>query len=81
MAQKSTSTAPVTTRALLQRINRQLAKEGKQLKTMRGERWRSELGNYYEVDLNYSSITAKHVNPEEWGRELGVLQPWERVEA
>ena len=34
------SRAPVSLRALIQRINRKLAADGEKLKTMRGERWR-----------------------------------------
>ncbi len=67
----------VTMRALLKRINRQLRKEGQAIRTTRGERCRGDLGNYYCTEEN--RLVAQHVDPEEWGRELGVLAPHERV--
>jgi hypothetical protein len=70
---------PVTLRALLQRINRKLAPEGRQLKKTRGTRWRGDLGDYYAIDVRRNILTAQHVDPEAWGREMGVLQPWETV--
>jgi hypothetical protein len=42
---------PVSMRALLQRINRKLAKDGAVLKTLRGQRYAHDLGRYYSVDL------------------------------
>ncbi len=69
----------VTMRALLQRINRALEKEGEQLKTLRGDAELAELGRYYVVDYNTNTITAQHVDPEAWGRELGVLKAYEQV--
>ena len=71
---------PVTMRALIQRINRKLATErGYLLKITRGNRWRGELGDYYAVDPNRNSIVRDHVEPEDLGRELGVLRDWEKV--
>jgi hypothetical protein len=64
---------PVSMRALIQRINRKLAPDDKRLKKMRSERWRSEVGEYFIVDVNRNMITDKHVDPKELGRELGVL--------
>lgn len=71
--------APVTRRALVQRINRSLAKDGEQMKATRGNAARVELGDYYIVDLGLNAITKKRVSPEELGRKLGVLQPYETV--
>ena len=31
------------------------------------------------MDLTRNVVVASHVNPEELGRELGVLEPWESV--
>ena len=41
--------------------------------------WTNELGNYYAINLHGNYITAQHVDPEKWGREMGVLRPWERI--
>jgi hypothetical protein len=76
---KAANKVPVSTRALIQRINRALAHEGEQLKTTRGERWRGELGNFYIIDTYRNGIEAQHVDPEELGREMKVLQPYEVV--
>lgn len=77
---RGTDKVPVTMRALIQRINRRLTKDEEHLKSIRGERFRHELGDYYIVDLNRNAIVAKQVDPEELGRTLGVLRPFERVE-
>ena len=71
---------PVTQRALIQRINRALAKEGQILKTTRGVKWRQSLGDYYVVDLNRNFIISTHNDVEELGRELKALAPYESME-
>src|SRR5262249_26929673 len=71
---------PVSLRALIQRINRKLKPQDEMLKTLRGERCRNELGNYYIVDFNRNCILHKWIDPEALGRDLGVLHPWERLE-
>lgn len=70
---------PVTMDALVQRINRKLKPDGETLKKTRGERWRGDLGDYFAVDCQKNFIKAQHVDPEVWGREMGVLKPFERV--
>jgi len=70
---------PVTMRALIQRINRILAKDTEKLKIPRSNRARQELGEFYVLDLRINGVLQKHVDPEELGRELGVLQDYERV--
>ena len=65
----------VTRRALVQRINRVLAKRDEKLRKLRRSR-----GTYYVVNLQYNSIVAEHVDLEEAARELGALEPWERLE-
>ena len=71
--------APVSTRALIQRINRKLATEQQQLKATRGERWRTELGDYYIIDANHNFVIAQHVDLEKLGRELECLPKWEKL--
>jgi hypothetical protein len=70
---------PVTTRAVIQRINRELKPDLQMLKITRGERWRPELGDFYVSDFNKNWIVEKHVDPETLGRELEVLESWEKV--
>lgn len=70
---------PVTPRALAQRINRKLKEKDQGLKATRGDRWRHELGDYYIVDVSANAIVRKDVNLEKFGRQLGVLQPFEEL--
>lgn len=71
--------AAITERALCQRINRKLRSRGKVLKHSRGNLW-TTLGDYYLVDLKRNFIAEHHINPEELGRELEALAPYETVE-
>jgi hypothetical protein len=73
------ATVPVTMRALVQRINRKLAKDDEQLRKTRGQRWWTDLGDYHIVNYNMNALMRGHVDPEALGRELGVLSEWERV--
>jgi|SRR6185437_4049782 len=71
---------PVTERALYQRIDRKLRKEdGECLRTCRGGKWETTLGRYYSVNIYRNSIESMNIPLEKWGRELGVLKPWETV--
>jgi hypothetical protein len=72
--------APVTMRALIQRINRKLSAEEEMLKVTRGDRWRGDLGDYYVVDMNRNHLVSTHVDVAALGRKLGVLAAWENVE-
>jgi hypothetical protein len=68
---------PVTTRALVQRINRKLAAEDMKLKATRGMRAVADLGDFYVIDASRNFVVDKDVNIEELGRKVGALQPWE----
>ena len=72
---------PVSTRAIIQRINRVLAKNGsdEQLKTARGWRYLQNCGQYYTINLHYNCIARHDVSPKDLARELGVLKPYEEV--
>ena len=70
---------PVSQRALIQRINRALAKENEALKAARSERDRQQLGNYFVIDLHRNTVQAQHVDLEALARELGVLKPYEAL--
>jgi hypothetical protein len=70
---------PVTMRALVQRINRKLAKEGEKLKASRGGRDVAAVGDYYLVDLEANAVCGTFVDPEVLGRKIGVLAQWEHV--
>ena len=70
---------PVSMRALIARIKRRLCADDEMLKAARGQRAQQELGLWYTVDFRINGITGRHVDPEQLGRELGVLHEWERV--
>jgi hypothetical protein len=74
---------PVSTRALIQRINRKLAHDGAKLFAVRGKRALIQYGEYFVIDWENGAGGAwpTHVDPEEYGRELGVLKTWEKWEA
>lgn len=74
--------APLTTNAVIQRINRKLRPEWRRLRACRhNSRWWNDLGDYYIVDLDRNAIVRSHVEPETYGRELGVVKPFEQVVA
>lgn len=72
--------AVVSLRALIARINRKLAHDRKMLKVARGAEFRSKVGDYYVVNFMDGTIKSPHdLDPEQLGRELGVLKDWEKV--
>lgn len=63
----------VTQRALMQRINRALAKDGE---TLRSDR----RGGYMRIDLSRNSVIEMDVDLAEIAAKLSVLKPWETFE-
>jgi hypothetical protein len=49
------------------------------LKKTRGERWRSDLGDWYIVNFNSNSLVCGRIDPIDEARERGVLKPYEEV--
>lgn len=78
--QQAQTQVTITERALYQRIARKLRNEGDTLRTLRGERWFTNLGRYYTVDI-CNCISGTHYDLEQLGHELGVLRSWEELEA
>jgi hypothetical protein len=74
---KTLPTVPVTSRALLQRINRRLQRDGERVRAYRGGRSWSQLGDFYRFDTKRNFLCEGHVDLEGLGRELGVLKPYE----
>jgi hypothetical protein len=64
---------PVTQRALVQRINRALAKDGEILRSDRR-------GGYMRVDLSRNYVIEEDVDLAAKGTKLAVLKPWETLE-
>jgi len=74
------NTVPVSYRAAIQRINRALAKDGRQLKASRGARATLDMGDFYIVDAGMNFVLEKDVDVEILARSLGVIKPYERVD-
>ena len=71
---------PVGERALLARINRKLAADELRIRKNReGSRAEQDMGVYFMLNTHINGAVEYHVNLEETGRELGVLQAWEEV--
>ncbi|HYC18949.1 MAG TPA: hypothetical protein VEC94_17215 [Pseudolabrys sp.] len=70
-------TVAVTMRSLVKRINRKIATDREILKVSRDATLQRQLGEFYVLELRFNGVVRKDVDPEEFGRELGVLQPWE----
>ncbi len=72
--------AVVTKHAIVQRINRKLKPDWKQLKKTRGRYLRAERGDYYVLNIYRNVIvTNECADPETLGRKLGVIADWETV--
>jgi hypothetical protein len=69
---------PVSERALFQRINRTLKKQGEILRKSKRQDW--EIGEFYLLDLQHNVIIGKDLDLEELGRRLDVLKPYEVLE-
>lgn len=70
---------PVTMRALIQRINRKLRSDYKQLCVSRGWRLKSNLGDYYILDTYRNVVVDHHTDPKALGKELGALAEYEAL--
>ncbi len=80
MGKAKVKKVPVSERAILARINRKLAKSEQVVKKCRTDsRWYGECGNYYAIDLRTNCIQAKHIDLEDWAKELDVIEPFEEV--
>ena len=71
--------AVITMDALVKRINLRLAHKGQQLKRPRGQSGRSNLGDYYVLNLRDNFVVARYVKPATLGRQLGLLGQSETV--
>jgi hypothetical protein len=74
-------TVTITEGSAVKRINRKLAPEGEKLRTLRGDRYWNDFGRYFIVDTHTGCLVATHVKIADLAAELGVLAPWERIDA
>ncbi len=68
---------PVSTRALMQRLNRAMWDDDRMVKATRGRRAFIDLGEYYVLDWRINGIVETHVDLEELGKEYEVLKDYE----
>lgn len=72
---------PISSRALVQRINRKLKADHQQVRATRGTgRMWTTLGDFYVVDIGQHFIASHHVDIEELARDLEVMAAWEELE-
>jgi hypothetical protein len=71
--------AAITMAALVKRTNLRLAPKGQELKRPPGRSSRSNLGDYYVLNLRDNFVVARYVKPETLGRQLGLLGRSETV--
>lgn len=72
----------ITRRALIQRLDRNLMQDLRQLRKSRGPHTRISLGDYHIPDVHHNFVVEPHTTDdrmEEIARELGLLQKWEEV--
>jgi hypothetical protein len=74
---KNPTHVPVTARALWQRINRTLPEGVVLKKAGRGAHVRTTLGEWYLI--RHNRVVRTRIPLEDYGRELRVLQPYERL--
>lgn len=70
---------PVSQRAIMARIKRALAKEGKALKISRSHMEREHYGDAFVIDLGMTQAVKAHVDLKELALELGVLKAYEEM--
>ena len=79
------TTAPVTMRALVQRIARRLAPDGIVFVRAMGKKEIERFGRYYTRSLARHSdlgviIRKRNIEPEAFAREIGALESWESLD-
>jgi hypothetical protein len=72
---KTATTIDVGHRALLGRIERKLRRRGQRL---RADRYGGDVRRVL-IDVKKRAVVATSVDIEKLARELGVLQPWEKL--
>jgi len=71
---------PITSRALLQRINRRLASEGERVKKLKStSRMYMQWGPYYRLDTDRNALLEDNVDIVRLGRQLNALAEWETL--
>jgi hypothetical protein len=74
---KKETKIPVTMRALIQRVNRKIAHDGKKLRSSRKRKPIFYVVRHSLVSGQIDNVTEL----EAWARELGVLAEWEQLQS
>jgi len=70
---------PVSHRAVLARVNRILAKEGKTFRVSRSQGERSNLGEAYILDTSKNEVVDSRVSLRELADKLGAIKAFEEM--
>jgi hypothetical protein len=65
--------------ALVARVNRRLVASGEALRRCRTDHDRESVGDWYVLDLSQNAISRKHVDLEQFAREVGALAEFEAL--
>jgi hypothetical protein len=71
---------PVSTRAILARINRALRDQNRELRPTKGHKAQEEFGAFYIIDTGKNQLVEWNIDLAKYVFELGCLQPYERLE-
>jgi hypothetical protein len=71
----------VSRRAVIQRVNRKLDREGMKLVTARNWQDQINCGRYYAIDVSLNCVAWPDCHLEEMAREHGCLKAWEKLAA
>jgi hypothetical protein len=69
----------ISRRALIARINRRLASDGRELKATRTQADRAAMGEHFIVEIERGRIVAANADLLGLAKELGVLKAYEQV--
>jgi hypothetical protein len=79
MGIKAGSKVPVSVRAIVQRINRVLQENDRQLKAARGGRALQACGRFYVINVKSNTVVQHNVDLSELAQELGTIKPFEAL--
>lgn len=75
----SSEKLPVSERALLQRINRVLEKDGAKIRVVRNETYKRAHGRYALIRTDRLSASFTDINLVEYATKLGCIEPYEEL--
>ncbi|MBZ5527075.1 MAG: hypothetical protein LAN71_04110 [Acidobacteriia bacterium] len=70
---------PVSERAIVQRLNRAMGKEGLRLKKARSTQTETSVGEWYVIDITRNFVAQQDVDLAKLAKKWKVLAAWETV--